>query len=243
MASLSPLARSTGPAGWSGPCRDARRRRRTRLGSGHPAVLTRGLRQVAFERDRVPVLRTHRDQPGTVQVRIRDPHPGTAARGRCENRIKTLKKYRPGQAALLRLRREPRLGQHRRAGLQSGLLAPARRPHGRPPGQGLGHQTLALPALRNCRENHHPCPPLPAPAPRISARERPPETPPGHHSPPHQRPRSLDRLTVDLILYRRTPRSPEVEPAPTQANQQATPDCPKTENNSDQPRAQACAHS
>jgi hypothetical protein len=61
-------------------------------------------------------------------------------------------KHRPGQTAVLRLRREPGLGEHRRTRLQPGLLNPAHSPPGRPSRQGLGHQTLALPALGDRRE-------------------------------------------------------------------------------------------
>jgi hypothetical protein len=93
-------------------------------------------------------------------------------------------KHRPGQAAVLRLRREPGLGEHRRPRRQPGLLDPARCPPRRPPRQSLGHQTLALPALRDRRENHHPRPPQPAAATGISARERPFETAPGKHRTP-----------------------------------------------------------
>lgn len=92
-------------------------------------------------------------------------------------------KHRPGQAAVLRLRCEPGLGEHRSPRLQPGLLAPARSPPGRTPGQGLGHQTLALPALRDCRENHHPRPPHPTSTPGISPGKRPRETAPGQHQP------------------------------------------------------------
>ena len=230
-ASSSPPAQGTGPAGCSALGGDARRRRRTRLGPGHPAFLARGLRSAALERDGVPVLRPHRGPPGTVQLRLRNPHPGTAARDRCENRIKTLKKHRPGQAAVLRFRRQPGLGQHRRPRLQPRVLAPARRPPGRTPGQSLGHKTLALPALRDRRENHHPRPPQPAPAPGISARERPPETPPGQHRPPRQKPRSYYRLSNGPHPV---PTNSPITGSGTRANPSeptATPDCPKTENN------------
>jgi hypothetical protein len=67
-------------------------------------------------------------------------------------------KHRPGQTAFLRLRREPGLGKHRSPGLQPSLLAPAHRTTRRAPRQGMGHQTLALPALRHCRQDHHPRP-------------------------------------------------------------------------------------
>ncbi|MET4097369.1 hypothetical protein [Arthrobacter sp. UYCu712] len=48
---------------------DARRRRRARLGPGRPALRARRVRQRALERNRLPVLRTHREEPGRFAYR------------------------------------------------------------------------------------------------------------------------------------------------------------------------------
>lgn len=163
------------------------------------------------------------------------------ARGRCENRIKTLKTP-AWQAAVLRLRRDPGLGKHRRAGLQHRLLAPARRPPGRAPRQGLGHQTLALSALRDRRENHHPRPPQPAPATGIGPGKGSPETSPGEQRPAQQMARSFHRLIVDLVPPQRTARSPEVEPAPTRRTNGPHQTARKQKTTAHQPRPQISGH-
>ena len=125
------------------------------------------------------LLRHPRIRPGVLR---RDLHPRrdrqlTGCQAPCPGPLREphqdAEEHRAGQAPVLRFRREPGLVEPRGPGREPGHLALARCSARRPPGTGLGHQTLALPALRRRRQDHHRRPPGPSAAARCRTGETP----------------------------------------------------------------------